>query len=610
MKFSGLTGLFADWGWRQLLLATVMILLFMMMLFSQNFTQVAAGVALFLFGMTLLETGFKAVSGGILERILRASTVRLSHSVAFGLASTALMQSSSLVSLITVSFVGAQMITLAAGIGIIMGANLGTTTGAWLMAGFGLKVDIAAYALPLLVLGVLLQLQKGQKVRGLGAILLGVAFLFLGIHFMKLGFESLQGALDLTAYAMTGVLGALVFTLIGMVITTIMQSSHASLLIIISALASGQVSYENALALAIGANLGSTITIVIGAMAANAWGKRLAWSHVIFNAGTAILAIVMIDGFVWLVDSLADLLGMAPDNYLLKLALFHTLFNLIGVLLLWPFVNKMADLLTTRVADKPVTREQPLYVIPAALSSGDTVRQAVTLEVGHLFENSYGLIAQGIGLRRSVIESEESLTNAVQNTRRLMPLDLEGDYEQKVKNLHNAIVEFIGQAQQQDLPPAFIESMYQLRRASLNAVQAVKAIKHMHKNLARYGVSDQAAVRQKYDMMRISLAKLLRALRRQMQAEKPLPSEQIDAFFSHWQQQIDETSRQLQAGLDQDIRQRAMSAHIATSIMNDEVYWRSLANHLLLAMQLFNQAQNLPDKQTGSGELDAVAPTF
>lgn len=610
MKVSALTGLLADWGWRQLLLATVMILLFAMMLFSQDFTQVAAGVALFLFGMTLLETGFKALSGGILERILRASTARQSHSVAFGLASTSLMQSSSLVSLITVSFVGAQMITLAAGIGIIMGANLGTTTGAWLMAGFGLKVDIAAYALPLLVLGVLLQLQKGQKIRGLGAILLGVAFLFLGIHFMKLGFESLQGAFDLTAYAMTGLLGVLVFTLIGMVITTIMQSSHASLLIIISALATGQVSYENALALAIGANLGSTITIVIGAMAANAWGKRLAWSHVIFNVGTAIIAIVMIDGFVWLVDSLADLLGIAADNYLLKLALFHTLFNLTGVLLLWPFVTKMADLLTTRVADKPVTREQPLYVIPAALSSGDTVRQAVTLEVGHLFDNSYGLIAQGIGLRRSVIESEESLTNAVQNTRRFMPLDLEGDYEQKVKNLHNAIVEFIGQAQQRDLPQAVIEPMYQLRRASLNAVQAVKAIKHMHKNLARYGVSEQAAVRQKYDMMRISLAKLLRALRRQMQAEKPLPSEQMDAFFSHWQQQIDETSRQLQAGLDQDIRQRAMSAHIATSIMNDEVYWRSLANHLLLAMQLFNQAQNLPDKQTGSGELDAIAPTF
>jgi phosphate:Na+ symporter len=610
MKLSALTGLFADWGWRQLLLVTVMFLLIAMMLFSQDFTQVAAGVALFLFGMTLLETGFKALSGGILERILRASTARQSHSVAFGLASTSLMQSSSLVSLITVSFVGAQMITLAAGIGIIMGANLGTTTGAWLMAGFGLKVDIAVYALPLLVLGVLLQLQKGQKIRGLGAILLGVAFLFLGIHFMKLGFESLQGAFDLTAYAMTGLLGVLVFTLIGMVITTIMQSSHASLLIIISALATGQVSYENALALAIGANLGSTITIVIGAMAANAWGKRLAWSHVIFNVGTAIIAIVMIDGFVWLVDGLADLLGMAPDNYLLKLALFHTLFNLTGVLLLWPFVTKMADLLTTRVADKPVTREQPLYLTPAALSSGDTVRQAVTLEVGHLFDNSYGLIAQGIGLRRSVIESEESLTNAVQNTRRFMPLDLEGDYEQKVKNLHNAIVEFIGQAQQRDLPQAVIEPMYQLRRASLNAVQAVKAIKHMHKNLARYGVSEQAAVRQKYDMMRISLAKLLRALRRQMQAEKPLPSEQMDAFFSHWQQQIDETSRQLQAGLDQDIRQRAMSAHIATSIMNDEVYWRSLANHLLLAMKLFNQAQNLPDKQTGSGELDAIAPTF
>jgi len=382
------------------------------------------------------------------------------------------------------------------------------------------------------------------------------------------------------------------------------------LLIIISALATGQVSYENALALAIGANLGSTITIVIGAMAANAWGKRLAWSHVIFNLGTALIAIVMIDGFVWLVDGLAGLLGIAADNYLLKLALFHTLFNVTGVLLLWPWVPKLADKLQQWVSDKQKSREQPLYLLPSALTSGDTVLQAVTLEVGHLFDNSYGLIAQGIGLRRSVIESEESLTHAVQNTRRFMPLDLDGDYEQKVKNLHNAIVEFIGQAQQQDLPQAVIEPIYQLRRASLNAVQAVKAIKHMHKNLARYGLSEQAVVRQKYDMMRISLAKLLRALRRNMQADKPLSLEQMGAFFSHWQQQIDETSRQLQAGLDQDIRQRAVSAHIATSIMNDELYWRGLANNLLLAMQLFNEAQKIPAKNNAAGELDATAPTF
>ncbi|SFR56425.1 Na/Pi cotransporter family protein [Thiomicrospira sp. ALE5] len=595
---------------QQILLITLILSLFSLMIWSQDFTQVAAGVALFLFGMTLLENGFKALSGGILERILKVSTARQSQSVAFGLASTTLMQSSSLVSLITVSFVSAQMITLAAGIGIIMGANLGTTTGAWLMAGFGLKVDIAAYALPLLVIGVLLQLQKGQKLRGLGAILLGIAFLFLGIHYMKLGFESLQGTFDLSAYAMTGLLGVLVFTLIGMIITTIMQSSHASLLIIISALATGQVSYENALALAIGANLGSTITIVIGAMAANAWGKRLAWSHVVFNIGTALIAIVFINVFVWLVDGLAGLLGIAPDNYLLKLALFHTLFNLTGVLLLWPFVPNLADGLTCWVSEKQVAREQPRFVLASAISSGDTARQAVALEVGHLFDNSYGLIAQGIGLRRSVIESEESLTTAVQNTRRFMPLDLDGDYEQKVKNLHNAIVEFIGQAQQQGLPESVTENLYQLRRASLNSVQAVKAIKHMHKNLVRYGVSDQAAVRQKYDMMRIALAKLLRALRRHMQADKPLPSDQMAAFFSHWQQQIDDTSRQVQAGLDQDIRQRALSAYIATSIMNDEMYWRGLANHLLLAMQLFNEAQKTSAKADNQSELDAVPPTF
>lgn len=595
---------------RQWSLLGVMLCLFGLMILSVEFTQVAAGIALFLFGMMLLNTGFKALSGGFLERILSRTTSNQSQSLLFGLVSTSLMQSSSLISLMTVSFVSAQMITLAAGMGVIMGANLGTTTGAWLIAAFGLKVDIAAYALPLLVIGVILQLQKGMKLRGVGAILLGVAFLFLGIHFMKLGFETLQGAIDLTAYAMTGFFGVLVFTLIGMLITTIMQSSHASLLIIISALATGQVSYENALALAIGANLGSTVTIVIGALAANAWGKRLAWSHVVFNLITAIIAILCIDGFSWLVDGLAGLLGIAEDNYMLKLALFHSLFNLTGVVLLWPWVPTLADKLQTWVPEKQGSREQPRYLLPSALHSGDTALKAVVLEVAHLFDNSYGLIAQGIGLRRSVIESDIALSEAVHTTRRLMPLDLDDAYEQKIKNLHNAIVDFIGLTQQQGLPETVTDPLYQLRRASLNSVQAVKAIKHMHKNLARYGLSEQPAIRQKYDVMRITLAKLLRALRRHRDTDLPLAADQMAAFFTHWQQQIDEASHQLQASLDQDIRQRALSAHIATSIMNDEVYWRGLAHHLLLAMELFNGVQSKHLKATDTDTVAIAAPTI
>jgi len=249
---------------QRILLTAVFLVLGYAFWASPDLKEIAAGVALFLFGMISLETGFKAFTGGALETALRRSTDRLWKSIGFGVASTTLMQSSTLVSLVTISFVSAEMISLAAGIGIIMGANLGTTTGAWLIAGLGLRVDIAAYAMPMLVFGVILLLNRSRLLKGIGYLLLGIGFLFLGIHYMKEGFDALQEGFDLAAYAVPGLAGLLLFTAIGMAVTVIMQSSHATLLVIITALAAGQITYDNALALAIGANLGSAFTTALG----------------------------------------------------------------------------------------------------------------------------------------------------------------------------------------------------------------------------------------------------------------------------------------------------------------------------------------------------------
>jgi len=292
--------------------------------------EIAAGVALFMFGMICLEEGFKAFTGGTMENILRRSTDRLWKSLLLGAGSTTVMQSSTLISLITISFVSAQMITLAAGIGIIMGANIGTTTGAWLIAGLGLRVNISAYAMPMLIFGVVLVMQRSQTIKGTGYLLLGAGFLFLGIHYMKEGFEAFQGDIDLATYSVSGYLGALLLVLVGILMTVVMQSSHATLLIIITALAAEQVSYDNALAMAIGANLGSAITTALGGLAANLGGRRLAAAHVIFNLITASVAVIFIGQLAWLVDVLAAGIGIREDDFLLKIALFHTVFNTLG----------------------------------------------------------------------------------------------------------------------------------------------------------------------------------------------------------------------------------------------------------------------------------------
>ena len=161
---------------RKILLPTIFALLAYGFWLSPNFKEIASGVAIFLFGMLSLEEGFKAFTGGVLENWLRRSTNSLSKSLCFGFFSTSVMQSSSLVSVIAISFLSAGLISLSAGIGIIFGANLGTTTGAWLVAGFGLKVNISAYAMPMIVFGVILLFQKSKELRGIGYVLTGLGF--------------------------------------------------------------------------------------------------------------------------------------------------------------------------------------------------------------------------------------------------------------------------------------------------------------------------------------------------------------------------------------------------------------------------------------------------
>lgn len=392
---------------------------------SGSFKDVAAGVALFLFGMLCIEQGLQAYSGGALQRILGACTDRLWKSLAFGIVSTTLVQSSSLVSVVTISFLSAELIGLRQGIGIIFGANLGTTTGAWLIAGFGLKVKLSAYALPMLVFGVLLLMQASRRLKGIGWVLMGIGFLFLGIDYMKEGFSSFSDQIDLTRYAMTGIAGLLAFTLVGGIATVVMQSSHATLTLIITALAAGQISYENALALAIGANVGTTITAILGAIGANAAGKRLAAAHLVFNVITGLAALVSIQLLVAAVDGLGNQLGIAPDNYTLKLALFHTLFNLLGLALMLPLLDALATRLERFLADEGAVRDRPRYLSDASLALPQVAVQAITKETKHLFSNAFTLIAHGVSLHRDSITGSEDLQWLIEPPGKLIEIDLD-----------------------------------------------------------------------------------------------------------------------------------------------------------------------------------------
>ena len=227
--------------------------------FSQGWLQLCAGLAIFLFGMQCLEEGLRQLAGSKLEHILGRSTSTSFKSLLFGVVGTLLLQSSTLVSLLTISFISTGLIQLAGGIAILFGANLGATSGIWLLALAGQNLSLSPLALPLLVFGVLAGF-FGAKSKAAGRIVLGVAFIFLGIDQIKEGFASFGDGLDMSAYQEGGLRGALLFTAIGMAITVVLQSSHATMMLTLAALAGGQLELSQSLAIAIGSNIGSSVT--------------------------------------------------------------------------------------------------------------------------------------------------------------------------------------------------------------------------------------------------------------------------------------------------------------------------------------------------------------
>ncbi len=577
---------------RNILLPTIFLLLTYGFWLSPDFKEISAGVAIFLFGMLALEEGFKAFTGGTLERLLRRTTNQLWKSISFGVVTTTLMQSSSLVSVITISFLSAELITLAAGIGIIFGANLGPTTGAWLVAGFGLKVKLSAYAMPMLVFGVTLIFQKSRSLKGIGYILAGVGFLFLGIHYMKEGFEAFKQTLDLAKYAIPGYTGLFIFALIGIMATVIMQSSHATLVLVITALAAQQITYENALALAIGSNVGTTITAILGAMSSNVQGKRLAGAHLIFNMTTGIVAIVIIQQLILLVDLLSNDLGIAADNYTLKLAIFHTLFNLLGIIIMVPFVTRLVSFLERIITTPAAEIATPRYLYAASAEIPDAAIEAVRKETARLYNQAVDIITHGLSLQREILLSEQPLEDVVTESDTIKTQEIDHLYNKYVKAIYGAIIEFISHAQS-SVDTEQVEEFSTLRQAGRNIVEAIKGIKHLHKNLNTYMASDNPYIRHEYNNIRIQIAHVLRELEILQSG-----TDEAGTILSLDQLKMEISERDIISTgvLDSLIRENHISAQMATSLMNDSAYCQNICRNLIhLGETLF--AASDPDEK-------------
>ena len=595
---------------QKVFLPSIIIMLLVGFWYSPDFKTIAAGVSIFLFGMYFLEQGFNAFTGGMLERLLAKTTDKLWKSIGFGVVSTTIMQSSSLVSVISISFISAGLIGLSAGIGIVFGANLGTTTGAWMVAAFGLKVKISAYAMPMLVVGLILTFQKSNHMRGFGYILTGLGFLFLGIHFMKEGFEAFKDQINLAEFAIPGLKGLLIYTLIGMAATVVMQSSHATMVLIITALSLGHVTYENAIALAIGANIGTTITAIIGSLSSNYQGKQLAGAHLIFNFVTGAIAIIGINVIITAVDYISAAVGIGAENYTLKLAVFHTVFNLIGVIVMTPFVGRLVIFLEKTITPRNKEATEPYFLNDAVLDFPDTLLQAVRNEIIHLYNNTALLFINGLHMETSMLEEGKDLQREIHADQKIVEYDFDERYRAKVKPLFAAIIEFISKGQGA-IPAEQQAQLFELRLACLKLSESIKAVDGLRSNMTIYFKSDNEIIRNEYNQMRIHIASVLKEMR-QLEHEKDHDTE-IMLSLDEFRVQIKKYRKETNIRLDKLIRNGEIDSFTATSILNDRTFTRDAVKGLLDVGKILFSTRDIELKNVeemislSDKEIDAVA---
>ncbi len=360
------------------------------------------------------------------------------------------------------------------------------------------------------------------------------------------------------------------FAAIGAVATVLMQSSNATLEHILTALAAGQITYENGLALATGANVGTTITAIIGALSANVQGKRLAGAHLVFNVVTGVIAIVFISQFVWAVDVVSDQVGIAADNYTMKLAVFHTLFNLVGVLVMVPLMYRLADYVNRFFPERALDVAEPMYLNEAAFEFPETVLKSVKREVWHLFDSAFELIAHGMNLHRTQILQSEDLRKTIDADREVHEFDMDEQYETRVKVLYSAIVEFISRSQT-EIPSVFAEEMFRLRKAATEIVESVKHIKHLRKNATRYMLSDNQHIRDEYNQLRYQIAVLLREIyrvREEDDSDHKLAVKHLKAL----RKEVKTSHDQLNHRISEVLRDERITPEMATSLLNDFNY--------------------------------------
>ena len=433
-----------------------------------GWTYILGGIGLFLLGMGMMTDGLKALADDALKKWLNRFTGKTFSSIFFGALITMLIQSSSATTIITIGFVSAGLLTFTQSVGIIIGANIGTTSIGWLISLIGFKINLTAISLPVVGLGVFLTLFTSKRIKPYGSVLTGFGLLFLGIATLQDGMILQENMLALDYLAGGTFFHKAVLIIIGFIMTVIMQSSGASVATTLTLLHANAITFEQAAFLVIGQNVGTTITALLAAIGASVTAKRTALTHVLFNVGTAVIVIIFAPLLLSLTVYISTLINGTFDA-VLGIAIFHTLFSIFGALVFVPFINPFAKFMVKILPEKgnPLTRylDKNVASVPAVAfeASYKTLMEIVnelteeillfiqTQKVSTDFENKLPNIEDAVIITRkflatpllTTIEDQNkhlSLIHAVDHIERLIKV-FQDEQRMNVVSIHGELTE-------------------------------------------------------------------------------------------------------------------------------------------------------------------------
>lgn len=454
-----------------------------------NILSLLGSLGLFLYGMKTMSEGLEKFAGERLRNILAAMTKNRFMGVVTGIAVTALIQSSSATTVMVVSFVNAGLMSLQQAIGVIMGANVGTTVTAWIISAIGFKVNIVALALPLLAVGIPLIFSSISKRKSVGEFIFGFAFLFMGLNYLQTSASELNiGQLVATMLADVaggGFLTVILFVVVGALVTMLVQASAATMAITLM-LFDMQIpgfGLEQAAALAMGQNIGTTITAFIASLTGNTQARRAALAHMFFNVFGVFVVLTMFYPFCNAVSWFVDNVLMAGGNNLFKLSTFHTAFNIFNTLLLIGFVKQIEQFVCKLLPSRDEQEEHGLrYISGGLLSTAELSIFQARNEVGVMAERCHKMLCMVYAALTTEKDTEfEKMLKRIEH------------YEQITDNMENEIANYLRQVSEGRLSSFSKNHITQMLREVDELESIGDSMYHLARTLSRKRKLEESA---------------------------------------------------------------------------------------------------------------------